>query len=519
MSSIELPKISLVTTCLNQLPQLKECTDSVLDQQYSQLEYIIVDRGSSDGSPEFLQRLSASTITVLEEPELDQAEAINKGLAIASGSIMGLLNPEDKFFHLGLFRVALLFLNDWKVNWVAGKQVRWLPGGDYEDNDFHAWNIRNLITAYQGEYRAFPQSATFWRRPLYDLAGAKFGPGECDAAVLDLWLRFYEHVDLHSADALICGYGTSADLTSTAQENNLAVIRRSQGAIDKANRRSTSPGSLRCVINTGHFLRLLREARAGYEEVNGVSVYRGRAAGRDAPPLLICYGMPKSASSFTWKIACSIAGGDNLQNVLSQQLPEEISNRFLQPLDERCLAILELLPPGVTYVPKTHGLLSTTIQTLVTMGLAKAVVSVRNPYDMVASLVDVGVSERKRPPEKQRKAFTSIYSFEDALNYTLRFIDSCREWLNYAVEHDFPVIHFEQVKNSPESIATQIGDLLGVAVDPAAIVDPLLENKSEKIPEFNVGISGRGQELFKNYNNPAVTRYLDGFNNLIDKYR
>ena len=81
------------------------------------------------------------------------------------------------------------------------------------------------------------------------------------------------------------------------------------------------------------------------------------------------------------------------------------------------------------------------------------------------------------------------------------------------------MIHFEQVKNSPESIATRIGNLLGVAVDPAVIVDPLLENKSDNIPEFNVGISGRGQELFKNYNNPAVTRYLDEFNDLIDKYR
>ena len=438
MSSIELPQISLVTTCLNQLPELKECTRSVLNQQYPQLEYIVIDRGSNDGSLEFLQQLSGSTITVLEEPELDEAEAINRGLAIASGSIMGLLNPEEKYFHLGLFRVALLFLNDWKVNWVAGKQVRWLPGGDYEVDSFHAWNIRNLITAYQAEYRAFPQSATFWRRPLYDLAGAKFGPGEGDAAVLDLWLRFYEHVDLHSADALISGYGASADLTSTAQDKNLAVIRRSQGTIDKANRRSASPGSLRCVINTGHLLRLLRETRPGYEEVNGVSVYRSRAVGRDALPLLICYGLPKSASSFTWRIACAIAGGDKLQNVTSRQLPDEISNRFVQPLDERCLAILELLPPGLTYVPKTHGPLSAAIQILVSAGLAKAVVSVRNPYDMVASLIDVGVSERKRSPEKQRIAFASIESFEDALDYTLRCIDSCREWLDYAEEHDFP---------------------------------------------------------------------------------
>jgi len=518
MSGVELPKISLVTTCLNQLSLLEECISSVLGQQYPELEYIVIDRGSNDGSLKFLGEFSDSALIVHEEPGMDRVEAVEKGLSLANGIIMGVLDPEEKHFHLGLFRVALIFMSDWKVNWVAGRQARWLPQGDYEEKEFHAWNVRSLVMAYQGEDRTFPQSATFWRRALYDLVGAKFGPGQGDDAMLDLWLRFYEHVDLHSADAQIAGFRHESAVDSSWQEANRTVVRRSQAGLNNANRRSTSPNSLRCVIYAPDFMRLLRETRPGYVDEEGITIYRGNSE-RTSPPLLICFGQPKSASSFMWKMSCNIAGGDKKQQVISRQLPVSLNKRYMQSIDERWLAILELLPPDVTYAIKTHAQISEIGQALVSAGVAKAVVSVRNPYDLVASLIDVGVSERARPPDKQRVSFTSIYTMDDAVHVVLHSINICREWLQFAEQYDLPVIHFEHVVNQPEMIATRIAGLLGLSVDAAAVVAPFLENKAEKIPEFNVGISGRGRELFENYNNPAVIQIFEEFNDQIKTYK
>jgi len=109
MSGAQLPKISLVTSCLDQLPLLQESMHSVLNQGYPKLEYILIDRGSSDGTREYLREFTGPPVIFQEAPGLDRKAAINKGLAMARGSIMGWLDPLDKHFHLGLFKIALFF--------------------------------------------------------------------------------------------------------------------------------------------------------------------------------------------------------------------------------------------------------------------------------------------------------------------------------------------------------------------------------------------------------------------------
>ena len=104
---MQLPRISLVTCCLDQLQQLKESMGSVLNQGYPELEYIVIDRGSSDGTREYLREIAGPSVVFHEEPGLGSNEAINKGLTMGSGSIMGWLDPLDKHFHLGLFKVAM----------------------------------------------------------------------------------------------------------------------------------------------------------------------------------------------------------------------------------------------------------------------------------------------------------------------------------------------------------------------------------------------------------------------------
>ena len=90
-----MPDITIITPSLNQAAFLPRCIDSVLSQDVD-LEYIIVDGGSTDGSTEILERYR-SKATLIIEPDRGQADALSKGFDIASGSILGWLNSDDMY--------------------------------------------------------------------------------------------------------------------------------------------------------------------------------------------------------------------------------------------------------------------------------------------------------------------------------------------------------------------------------------------------------------------------------------
>ena len=89
------PKISVVTVSFNQAQYLEASIRSVLDQNYPNLEYIIVDGGSTDGSVEIIERYRYRCDTVIIEPDRGQSDALNKGFACATGEIMNWLCSDD----------------------------------------------------------------------------------------------------------------------------------------------------------------------------------------------------------------------------------------------------------------------------------------------------------------------------------------------------------------------------------------------------------------------------------------
>lgn len=163
------PKISIVTPSFNQGQFIEETIRSVLLQNYPNLEYIIIDGGSSDNSVEIIQKYKPWLTYWISEQDKGQSHAINKGLSMCTGDIIAWLNSDDLFKSGTLHCVA--------AN-LSIEQPCWLVGGcEIEDYKRNALNIRyppnciNKKTFLSWIENWFAQPSTFWNKKLFDIVG------------------------------------------------------------------------------------------------------------------------------------------------------------------------------------------------------------------------------------------------------------------------------------------------------------------------------------------------------------
>ncbi len=228
--------------------------------------------------------------------------------------------------------------------------------------------------------------------------------------------------------------------------------------------------------------------------------------------LFICYGMPKSASSFTYKLATSVACINTDQMKLQNLLPDKLKAQFIARHLEKTLQDINNYIPNNEdiYVIKTHCPLDRKVQRMLADGTAKAIVSYRDPYDIVVSLKDAGERERNKELHLQRQYFSQIQSYEDALDKLPYIIETAETWLNY--EGILPV-SFSKVTNQPLAVVKDIAEYLEIIIThqkAVEIVEFYTSNRS-LIPEFNVGIEGRGSKEFSLSNENPVKEMMDKF--------
>lgn len=187
------PKISIVTPSFNQAPYIEETIRSVLDQGYPNLEYIIIDGGSTDGSAGVIERYSDHLAYWVSEPDKGQTDALIKGFRHATGEILGWLCSDDLHEPYTLHEVAAAFRDDPRRQVVYGDSL-WIDGDGEPIRPKKEISFNRFIWMYG--YNYLPQPSTFWRRGIYERVGGLDARWNL-AMDADLWIRFAELTDLH----------------------------------------------------------------------------------------------------------------------------------------------------------------------------------------------------------------------------------------------------------------------------------------------------------------------------------
>lgn len=136
-------KVSVITVCYNRKATIEQSIKSVLHQDYPNIEYIIVDGNSSDGTKDIIESYSDQISQYVSEQDNGMYDAINKGLGMATGDIIGLMHSDDVFYDTAVIsKIAEVFKNNSDTDAVYGN-------GIYVTNDEEQKIVRNRIG---GEY-------------------------------------------------------------------------------------------------------------------------------------------------------------------------------------------------------------------------------------------------------------------------------------------------------------------------------------------------------------------------------
>ncbi len=280
------PRVSIVTPSYNQAQFIEETIRSVLLQGYPDLEYIIIDGGSTDGSVEIIRKYEPWLAYWVSEKDRGQSEAINKGFARATGEIVAWLNSDDTYCPDAISQSTITFHNYPEVGVVHGDCDMVSPTGElWHKLRGRDSQLENVILCDV----SIPQPSVFFKHMVYDVVG----PLNTELHYVmdfDLWLKMWSHFPTKHVSQVWSTYRMSDHSKSVSQVTNFLpevaeVVKRGQGfhcptiVIREAYRRALFRAGVEFALHeqyreaTGYFSLAMAEFYFPYESLKKMVFY------------------------------------------------------------------------------------------------------------------------------------------------------------------------------------------------------------------------------------------------------
>ncbi|MGE5510781.1 MAG: glycosyltransferase family 2 protein [Bacteroidota bacterium] len=246
-----LPRISIVTPNYNGARYLEATIRSVICQGYPNLQYIVVDGGSTDGSLEIINRYRDHISVVISEPDNGHGDALNKGFQRADGQILAWLNSDDMYLPWTFQTVAEVFTKFPHVRWIEGLQSYWDVSG-------RLYGTQNSLPLNQydyllGCYEWIQQESTFWTKDLWSEAGGRIAEDYKLMIDGELWARFFLHSRLHRVGYHLSGFRPHG----ANRSHNTELLRQEMARAIDALRAAAPPEALDLVKQFKRIRKLL----------------------------------------------------------------------------------------------------------------------------------------------------------------------------------------------------------------------------------------------------------------------
>lgn len=181
-------RFALVTPVRNMRPFIQRTVRSVLEQRYGRLDYVVKDAASSDGTADVARGLACPGLRLISGPDRGLADGLNIGFAMVEGDVMAYLNGDDLLLPGTLHYVAAYFAKHPDIDVVYGHRIVI----DEHDREVGRWVLPPHNARVLSWDDFIPQETVFWRRRIWERAGARFDESFQFAVDWDLWLRFKE---------------------------------------------------------------------------------------------------------------------------------------------------------------------------------------------------------------------------------------------------------------------------------------------------------------------------------------
>ena len=201
------PLISIITVVFNGEKYLEETIQSVINQTYSNVEYIIIDGGSSDGTLDIIKKYEERIDYWVSEKDRGMYDAVAKGFSLLSGNYIGYINAGD-YYHKEALGVVFEVFKKQNVSWLTGQRVLYNSRSQVINSDVPSRYRKNFILSgiYGSIMPYIQQESTFWKKEVLKTVNLNYFRKLKLSGDYYLWFSFASEYELFIVNSYLGGF-------------------------------------------------------------------------------------------------------------------------------------------------------------------------------------------------------------------------------------------------------------------------------------------------------------------------